>query len=277
MRSLRKTLADWFDGENSATEKIQPSETALAEHDALAAMPSFFEDEALSKRQKLLQWQDRWIAELPQLWFDVERQLDEKISEAIEKMGPLEQIRKEAFFKGKLRPLIDEYVGKAKKRISDDIQLDLNRLELGTNVSTQGYKGTDDTPQYEGIGVIGAGTAAVPIIAGAAAVPLAVNASITTSAGIFGLFATTTIAWPVVAGGAVVAAVLGATGLIRTGKLFSSSKKAFADGVKNFLFELLIYNQEESAMAQQMQRQIFFVSQSMLNELPVATDLQRAK
>lgn len=231
-------------------------------------IPNLYEDERRIRVNKILQWQDHWVGELPKQWSAAEKPLLLKISAEIESMGVWDQIRKESFFKEKIQPLINEYVEVTSHEIARNMQFHLNSLALGAIVPAFKTAAGQEMPQYGGFDALGTVSASASMIAGTAAVPIAVSSSIASTAGVFGLFATTTVAWPVVAGGAVVASVLWATGILTTKKMFETSNKEFTESVNKMLFDLLVYNAEQNAIAQQMSHQVVLLAQSMCRSAP---------
>ena len=84
--------------------------------------------------------------------------------------------------------------------------------------------------------------------------------AVVSKGGLLGLLGATTVAWPVVLGGAAIAGISAFALGDQTKRMFAKSKDKFIDGIRAHFWQMMVANDQENALAQQMQKTVFRLS-----------------
>ena len=74
--------------------------------------------------------------------------------------------------------------------------------------------------------------------------------------GLLGLLGATTVAWPVVLGGAAIVGISAFALGDQTKRMFAKSKDKFIDGIRAHFWQMMVANDQENVLAQQMQKTV---------------------
>ena len=265
MRQLLDKLSRW-------AKSPLPESTEAASAASTAETPDIqwapvFESPSHAIRQQLMAWQDHWVLELPVRWLGLYEATQPKLKQLLENMGMLDQVRQDSFREKTIQPFIQAECERFRTALAQEIQVALNQLQLSAAFSSGNTLSYGvDSPNGLDAGQLA--RAGLPMVAASAAVPIALKAGVVSAGGLLGLFGATTIAWPVVVGGVVVASGLSAAGIINTKQALQSRKDNFAASVVQQLYATAVYAPNGQSCAQHMQADVVQLAQGLLNNLP---------
>jgi hypothetical protein len=213
---------------------------------------------------EILEWQDHWTAKIYDRWSTLYGMLCDEIDDAFKRMTTRERIQKQSFYNEKISPLVDKQSRIAVGRLQKEIQDSLNTLKTGIAMHHDGYLNPVRQIQAEGDSSKKLIGATLSTALGAAAIPIAISQA-TTATTFLGITLFTTVSAPVVATGVVAALALGSTGVFKSNDYLSSSVEDFKKGVKQKVFEMLLFSPAEDSLSlsQCMQQSIYEIAQQL--------------
>ena len=237
---------------------------------AVLTWPDEFENAADVIAHEMLTWQDEWLLEIPRQWMALYQEMAEFAESKVADMGFWAQLGKSSFFDEQIKPEMQLRCNRLENRLHDDIQASLNKclhrlrqqIVIHSDAARHGQNG-DFT--HEGVGSLEiVGRSALPAIAGAAAIPWVAGHAVVSTGGLLGLLGATTVAWPVVLGGVAVVGVSAAVGGFQAKSLMKKSKDKFIDGIRAHFWQMMVANDQENALAQQMQKTVLHFSRTLI-------------
>lgn len=148
--------------------------------------------------------------------------------------------------KEKSRPLMD--------RLSEKANRDLDALAHEAAIWAESPTDEPEERLLEGVPDIA--LAAGPLAGGMATAMAIPAAAVTTTSGFFGLFATTTVSWPVVATGGVVAGGLIATGIWNVSKLTDKMRSRLRRKSREFILATVLSGKKHPSLLEQFARHL---------------------
>ena len=236
---------------------------------AVLTWPDEFENAGDVIAHEILTWQDEWLLEIPRQWMALYQELAEFAESKVADMGFWAQLGKSSFFDEQIKPEMQMRCNRLENRLHDDIQASLNerlnQLKQQIVIGSDAWHGQSGNFNHEGMGSLEIiGRSAPPAIAGAATIPWMLGGAVVSKGGLLGLLGATTVAWPVVLGGAAIVGISAFALGDQTKRMFAKSKDKFIDGIRAHFWQMMVANDQENALAQQMQKTVLHFSRTLI-------------
>ncbi|WP_265571052.1 hypothetical protein [Sphingomicrobium nitratireducens] len=148
--------------------------------------------------------------------------------------------------KERSRPLMDKLSAKANRDLE----------ALAHEAAIWAESPTDEPRESYLEGMPDVALAAGPIAGGVATAMAIPAAAVTTTTGIFGFFATTTISWPIVASGGLVAGGLIATGLWNASRITDKMRARLRKKSREFILATVLIGKKHPSLLEQFARHL---------------------
>lgn len=247
----------------------EAAERADPEHLAKPAAEIALAECVSTRRHQVLEFQTYWCTELERRWQQFHAELLREIEPRLQRVTLLDLARRKRFYRTQVLAVVRPRAEALAGELGREVQVTLNALEKNLQFGLIHDPGSERDVQAEGPGVLEVASAVGPMFGAAGVAVGAVSGSVAVStAGVLGLSTVATVSWPVVAGGVVGAAVLGAVGVINTQKMRDRMEERFVNAVRESVFATLIYSDKGNALQQQMQAGVCAIAQQLLAHAP---------